>query len=202
MGGRRICDATRGRNALPTSPRLCRTSPRVRQILPKGVFLSPLFQTRTRGLVRHSRGGLGSASLPRSREAGVSLVELSVALFLLTTVAVFGFQTMISGWMLQNSSIMQSMTDAYAGIETAYAQRWTFADIPTSGRWPAYPASSSAVVTIGRTPKGPVNASVVRTSRQSTDALTGAQSYMLESYVVYGDELRNYCKVSKVYRSQ
>jgi hypothetical protein len=144
----------------------------------------------------------GSASLPRFRQAGVSLVEMSVALFLLTAVAVFGFQTMISGWMLQNSSIMQSMTDAYAGIETAYAQRWTFANIPASGRWPIYPQSNSTVVTIGKTPKGPVNATVVRTSRQYTDPLTLAQSYMLESYVVYKDELRQYCKVSKVYRTE
>ena len=158
---------------------------------------------RTRELVRHSLGGVGSASLrKRFRQAGVSLVELSVALFLLTAVAVFGFQTMISGWMLQNSSIMQSMTDAYAGIETGYAQRWTFANIPTSGRWPVYPASTSAVVTIGKTPKGPVNATVVRTSHQYTDPLTLAQSYMLESYVVYKDELRQYCKVSKVYRTE
>jgi hypothetical protein len=138
----------------------------------------------------------------RGRQAGVSLVEMSIALFLLTAVAVFGFQTMISGWMLQNSSIMQSMTDAYAGIETAYAQRWTFANIPTSGRWPAYPASTSAVVTIGKTPKGPVNATVVRTSHQYADPLTLAQSYMLESYVVYKDEQRQYCKVSKVYRTE
>ncbi|MFZ3376643.1 MAG: hypothetical protein WA183_13920 [Chthoniobacterales bacterium] len=127
---------------------------------------------------------------------------MSVALFLLTAVAVFGFQTMMSGWMLQNSSIMQSMTDAYAGIETAYAQRWTFANIPASGRWPVYPASTSAVVTIGKTPKGPVNATVVRTSHPYTDPLTLAQSYMLESYVVYKDELRQYCKVSKVYRTE
>ena len=109
---------------------------------------------------------------------------------------------MMSGWMLQNSSIIQSMTDAYAGIETAYAQRWTFAEIPTSGRWPVYPASSSTTVTIGKTPKGPVNATVVRTSRTSTDPVTLVQSYMLESYVVYKDELRQYCKVSKVYRAE
>jgi hypothetical protein len=138
----------------------------------------------------------------RGREAGVSLVELSVALFLLTAVAVFGFQTMMSGWMLQNSSIMQSMTDAYAGIETAYAQRWTFANIPTSGRWPVYPQSNSTTITIGKTPKGPVNATVVRTSHQYIDPLTLAQSYMLESYIVYKDELRQYCKVSKVYRTE
>ena len=154
------------------------------------------------GLVLRSHR-LGTAFANKRRgEGGVSLVELSVALFLLTAVAVFGFQTMMSGWMLQNSSIMQGMTDAYAGIETAYAQRWTFANILTSGRWPVYPASTSTVVTIGQTPKGPVNATIVRTSRPSTDPLTRAQSYMLESYVVYKDELRQYCKVSKVYRSE
>jgi hypothetical protein len=154
------------------------------------------------GLVLRSRGRSESLSKRRRGEGGVSLVELSVALFLLTAVAVFGFQTMMSGWMLQNSSIMQSMTDAYAGIETANAQRWTFANIPTSGRWPVYPASSSTTVIVGKTPKGSVNATVVRTSRQYTDPLTLAQSYMLESYVVYKDELRQYCKVSKVYRTE
>lgn len=143
----------------------------------------------------------------RFREAGVSLVELSISLFLLMAIAIFGLQTMMSAWLTQNYSIVQSMTDAYAGIETAYAQRWTFAnrtlaDIPTSNRWPVYPASSSTVVTIGKTPKGPVNATVVRTSKQYTDRLTGAQSYLLESYVLYQDHLRQYCKVSKVYRTE
>jgi hypothetical protein len=159
-------------------------------------------QNRTGSTARSASERGRSGYVLRGREAGVSLVELSVALFLLTAVAVFGFQTMMSGWMLQNSSIMQSMTDAYAGIETAYAQRWTFANIPTSGRWPVYPASTSTVVTIGKTPKRPVNATVVRTSHQYTDPLTLAQSYMLESYVVYKDELRQYCKVSKVYRTE
>jgi hypothetical protein len=139
----------------------------------------------------------------RFREAGVSLVELSISLFLLMAIAIFGLQTMMSAWLTQNWSIVQSMTDAYAGIETAYAQRWTFADIPTSNRWPVSPASSPPiVVTIGKTPKGPVNATVVRSSHQNTDPLTGAQSYMLESYVLYQDHLRQYCKVSKVYRTQ
>lgn len=168
---------------------------------------------RTRGsasLPRFGEGGLVLRShrldkafaSKRLGEGGFSLVEMTISLFLLISIAVFGLQTMISGWMMQNWSIMQSMTDAYAGIETAYAQRWTFANIPTSNRWPVYPASSSTVVTIGKTPKGPVNATVVRTSHQYNDALTGAQSYMLESYVLYKDHLRQYCKVSKVYRDE
>ena len=167
-------------------------SPRVRHGLSKDRLWPLARDRRTRK----------SASLPRFGEGGWSLVEMTISLFLLISIAVFGLQTMISGWMMQNSAIMQSMTDAYAGIETAYAQRWTFANIPTSNRWPVYPASSSTVVTIGKTPKGPVNATVVRTSHQYSDALTGAQSYMLESYVLYNDHLRQYCKVSKVYRDE
>ncbi len=144
----------------------------------------------------------GSRLKKRFREAGVSLVELSIALLLFTTIAIFGLQTIQAGWMLENSAIMQSMTDAYAGIETANAQRWTFANIPASGRWPVYPASSTTTVTIGKTPKGPVNATVVRTMTPNTDPLTLAQSYLLESYVVYKDEVRQYCKVSKVCRTE
>src|SRR5262249_53750551 len=125
--------------------------------------------------------GIGRGSRRRFREAGGSPGELSISLFLGMSIAIFGLPTLISAWLTQNWSIMQSMTDAYAGIETAYAQRWTFADIPTSNRWPVYPQKSSTTVTIGQTPKGPVNATVVRTSHQDTDPLTGAQSYMLES---------------------
>ena len=58
-----------------------------------------------------------------ARESGWSLIELTVALSLLMAIALFGIKTMASAFMLQNWSIGQSMTDAYAGIETAYAQR-------------------------------------------------------------------------------
>jgi hypothetical protein len=158
---------------------------------------------RTNGITsqrsRRGRSGCGSS---RSEE-GWSLGERTISLDLLISIAVFGLQTMVAAWNLQNWSIMQSMTDAYAGIETAFAQRWTFSNILASNRWPVYPASSSTVVTIGTTPKGPVTATVVRTCRQSTvDQMTGAQSYLLESYVTYKDHVRQYCKVSKVYRDE
>ena len=57
-------------------------------------------------------------------------IELTIILFLLMAIAVFGMKTMVSGFLMQNWSIGQSMTDAYAGIETAYAQREVFANIP------------------------------------------------------------------------
>jgi hypothetical protein len=138
-----------------------------------------------------------------AREGGWSLIELTVTLSLLVGIALFGMKTMASAFMLQNWSIGQSMTDAYAGIETAYAQRYVFANIVNSGRWGAYPAAiTTNGVTIGQTPTWQVTATVTRTYHSYTDPVTGALSYLLESYVVYQDGQRKYCKVSKVYRSE
>ena len=138
-----------------------------------------------------------------ARQDGWSLIELTVTLALLMGIALFGIKTMTSTSMLQNWSIGQSMTDAYAGIETAYAQRHVFADIEKNGRWGAYPAAvTTNGVTIGQTPTRQVTASVIRTYHTYTDPVTGAVSYLLESYIVYQDGQRKYCKVSKVYRSE
>lgn len=149
-----------------------------------------------------------------AREGGWSLVELSVTLFLLMAIALFGIKAMASAFMLQNWSIGQSMTDAYAGIETAYAQRYVFADILNGGpsgvpRWGVYPTViTTTQVQIGQTPspqpspQQPVTATVIRTCHVYTDPVTGAVSYLLESYVLYQNGQRKYCKVSKVYRSE
>ena len=138
-----------------------------------------------------------------ARQDGWSLIELTVTLALLMGIALFGIKTMTSTSMLQNWSIGQSMTDAYAGIETAYAQRYVFASIVNSGRWGLYPAAvTTNGVTIGQTPTRQVTATVSRTYHTYTDPVTGALSYLLESYVVYQDGQRKYCKVSKVYRSE
>jgi hypothetical protein len=151
------------------------------------------------------RGTLLNHTFRRSaREGGWSLVELTIALFLLVAIAVFGMQTMVSGFLMQTWSIGQSMTDAYAGIETAYAQRVVFANIPTDGRWAIYPAAvTTSSITIGQTPFVPIKATITRTYHVYVpDPATGALSYLLESYVVYRTGQRTYCKVSKVYRSQ
>jgi hypothetical protein len=140
-----------------------------------------------------------------AREGGWSLVELTVTLFLLMAIALFGLNTMVSGFLLQNWSIGQSMTDAYAGIETAYAQRWVFSSLPDP-RWPVYPLFSSPTqVTIGQTPSQSVTATVIRTCLQyPQDPVTLAYPFLLESYVTYTNKngQQQYCKVSKVYRSE
>ena len=121
-------------------------------------------------------------------------------------------KTMVSGFLLQNWSIGQSMTAAYAGIETAYAQRKVFDGIPGDGRWQleVYPPTNTPVstsVTIGYKPSSqpqgqPIQATVMRIYYKYSDPVTGAISYLLESFVVYQDGQRKYCKVSKVYRTE
>jgi hypothetical protein len=138
------------------------------------------------------------------REGGWSLIELTVTLALLMAIALFGMKTMVAGLNLQNWSIEQSMTDAYVGIETAYAQRYVFSNIP-NGNWGSGGPGNAATTTgvqIGRTPAQLLTATVIRTYHSNTDAVTGAVSYLLESYVVYQNGQQTYCKVSKVYRSE
>jgi hypothetical protein len=152
------------------------------------------------------RGTLLNHTFRRSaRKGGWSLVELTIALFLLVAIATFGMQTMVSGFLMQNWSIGQSMTDAYAGIETSMAQREVFANIKTDATRAVYPAFVTSQVTIGRTPFNLMTATLKRTYHvYNLDPVTGSLSYLLESYVVYksSDGRRTYCKVSKVYRTQ
>src|ERR1700685_3112287 len=98
------------------------------------------------------RGTLLNHTLRRSaRQGGWSLIELTIALFLLVAIAVFGMQTMVSGFLVQSCAIRQSMTDAYAGIGTSMAQREVFASIGTDLTRGLYPAFVTSQVTIGRT---------------------------------------------------
>jgi hypothetical protein len=135
-------------------------------------------------------------------ELGAGLFEVSVTLFLLITVAVYSMQTTLAAFQAQNWSVIQTMTDAQASIETAFAQRWIYGQIASSGRWPVYPNFASSTVTAGQTPGGPINVEVRRTCHVNNDPVSGLQSYLLESYVTYTNGNRSYCKLSKVVRTQ
>jgi hypothetical protein len=135
-------------------------------------------------------------------ELGSGLFDVSVTLFLLITIAVYSMQTTLASYQAQNWSVIQTMTDAQASIETAFAQRWIYGQIASSGRWPVYPNFVSSTVTAGQTPNGPVNVGVRRTCHLNTDPVSGVQYYLLESYVTYTNGKRSYCKLSKVVRTQ
>ena len=134
------------------------------------------------------------------------LVELSLCAVLLISIGTFGFNAMASAFAAQNWTIAQSMTDAQCDIETAFAQRWVFSQIKSSGRWPQFPLFDTQTVTIGQKPNGPVNATVKRTLRDvsvTASAISNpTTTYALESYVLYQSGQRSYCKLSRVIRSQ
>jgi hypothetical protein len=135
------------------------------------------------------------------RENGSALVELTVCIVVLLSVGTFGFTTLASAFTTQTWAIAQTMTDAECGIETASAQRWVFSEIKTSGRWPQFPLSAiTNGVVIGQTPRGPVTAQVTRTLRDLS--ANGTTTYALESYVLYRNASRTYCKLSRVIRSE
>ena len=138
----------------------------------------------------------------KKSQLGSGLFEVSLTLFLLITIAVFGMQTTLASFQAQNWSVIQTVTDAQASIETAFAQRWIYNQIASSGRWPVYPNFVSSIVTAGKTPNGPVNVEVRRTCHVNTDPVSGLQYYLLESYVTYTNGKRSYCKLSKVVRTQ
>jgi hypothetical protein len=135
------------------------------------------------------------------RENGSALVELTVCIVVLLSIGTFGFTTLVSAFTAQNWAIAQTMTDAECGIETASAQRWVFGEILSSGRWPQFPlfATTNGVV-IGQTPRGTVTAQVTRTLRDLS--ANGTTTYALESYVLYRNATRTYCKLSRVIRSE
>jgi hypothetical protein len=135
-----------------------------------------------------------------SREDGSALVELTLSMVVLLSIATFGFNTLVSGFTAQNWTIAQAMTDAQGGIESALAQRWVFSEIKTSGRWPQFPLFDTKTATIGQKPSGPVTAQVKRTLRDLS--ANGTTTYALESYVLYQNGPRNYCKLSRVIRSE
>jgi hypothetical protein len=127
-------------------------------------------------------------------------LELTVCIVVLLSLATFGFTSLASAFIAQNWAIAQTMTDAECGIETAFAQRWVFNTLVSSGRWPPYPASATTGVVIGQTPRGPVTANVTRTLKDLS--ANGTTTYALESYVVYTNGQRTYCKLSRVIRSE
>jgi hypothetical protein len=151
------------------------------------------------GTVRNPHKG-GEQSRRRLPQGGSALIELTLCMVLLISIGTFGFNTIASAFAAQNWTIAQSMTDAQCGIETAFAQRWVFSEIKTSGRWPQFPLFDTQTITIGQKPGGAVTATVERTLRDLS--ANGITTYALESYVLYQNGPRSYCKLSRVIRSE
>lgn len=115
-------------------------------------------------------------------------------------------------WVLQ-----QTLSDAYVSYERAYAERLPFQTLTSStSPWPAYPATASTQVELGRLPGGvAVTGTVLRTrlpdpNNFPIDSGTGTlatnpasmKTWQVQSVVTYQIGGRTYAKSRTVIRSQ
>jgi len=114
-------------------------------------------------------------------------------------------------------ALQQALSDAYVTYERAYAERLPFAILTSAtSPWPAYPATSSATVELGRLTGGvPVTGTVLRTrladdNNYPLDGGNGTLTtnpasmkvWKVQSVLTYQIGGRSYAKSRTVIRSQ
>jgi hypothetical protein len=143
---------------------------------------------------------------------GSALIEVTMALTVLTILGLLLFKGSINALYPRQWTLEQTLSDAYLTFEKAYAQRIPFSDL-TAGNspWPEQPTSSLVQnIEIGRVPGGtPVFAEVVRTRipDPGNGAVDGSNPaamkvWKVQSILTYKIGDRNYVKSRTVVRSQ
>ena len=145
------------------------------------------------------------------------MVEAILALSILTAIGLVLIKLSLNilhprQWVLQ-----QTVTDAYMTYERAYAERIPFADLLAStSPWPAFPATATTTVTIGKYPGGrTITGTVVRTrvpdaGNYPIDGGAGTVAtnpaamkvWKAQSLLTYQVGTRTYAKSRTVLRSQ
>ncbi|MBK1830370.1 hypothetical protein JIN77_06515 [Verrucomicrobiaceae bacterium R5-34] len=145
------------------------------------------------------------------------LVEMTVAMVLLTTIGMVVFKSTIDLIAPRQSILHQNVSDAYLSYESAYAERVSFEVLTSnSSPWPIYPSKTSSTVEIGKLPGAiPIMATVVRTRIPDPNNLSSAggsgttdtnpaemETWRVESHMTYqiGDE--TYVKSRSTVRTQ
>lgn len=149
--------------------------------------------------------------------AGSMIVELTLALALLTAVGLITLKGSLDLMAPRQWTIYQNVSDAYISYEQAYAERVSF-EVMTSDTspWPVYPASSTSEVEIGKFPGGtPIMATVIRTRIADDNNLTSAggsgtldtnpaemETWQLQSHLTYVISGKEYVKSRTIIRAQ
>ncbi|MFK7910276.1 MAG: hypothetical protein AB8F34_06695 [Akkermansiaceae bacterium] len=154
---------------------------------------------------------------PLMMRAGSMIVELTLALSLLTAIGLTVFKGSLDLMEPRQWTIYQNITDAYLTYEEAFSQRISFEEMTaTDSPWPVYPARSELEVEIGKFPGGtPIMASVVRTRIPDENNLSAAggsgtlltnpsemESWQLQSHLKYTIGGKEYVKSRTSVRSQ
>jgi len=155
--------------------------------------------------------------LIRSLKNGSMLIEMTVALALLTTIGIVVFKSTVDLISPRQTVLHQNVSEAYISYEAAYAERISF-EVLTSDTspWPVYPAKTNSTIEIGKLPGArAIMATVVRTRIADTNNLTSAggsgtittnpaemESWRLESHMTYQIGDQTYVKSRSTVRTQ
>lgn len=145
------------------------------------------------------------------------LLEAMIALSILSLLGMVLLKISLNILHPRQWTLQQSLSDAYLTYERALAERIPFETlVGPSSPWPAYPATSTSTVTIGRLPGNvPVTANLVRTrfadptnypldGGSGTTAINPAaiKVWKAQSVLTYTAGKRTYAKSRTVLRSQ
>ncbi len=144
-------------------------------------------------------------------------MEATVSLTILALIGLVMLKLSLNILQPRQWALQQALTDAYVTYERAYAERVPFQTLTSAGSpWPAYPATSSSQVELGRLPGGvAVTGTVLRTrmpdaNNYPLDGGTGTTAsnpasmkvWKVQSVLTYSIGGRAYAKSRTVIRSQ
>ena len=145
------------------------------------------------------------------------LVEATISLTILSLLGLVMLKLSLNILAPRQWVLQQTLSDAYVTYERAYAERVPFQTLTSStSPWPAYPASTSTLVELGKLPGGvAVTGTVLRTrlpdpNNYPLDGGTGTTAtnpasmkvWQVQSVLTYRVNGRNYAKSRTVIRSQ
>ncbi len=145
------------------------------------------------------------------------LVEMMVAIALLSSIGLVVFKGSIDLIAPRQWVLHQNLSDAYITYEEAYAARISFEELTADDSpWPIYPNNTKVTVEIGKLPGGrAITGSVVRTRVADPNNLTSAggtgttatnpaemETWQLESHLTYKIGDQTYLKSRTTVRTQ
>lgn len=154
---------------------------------------------------------------PKHLRRGALLIEMVVAISLLTTIGIIVFKSSLDLMAPRQWVLHQNVADSYMTFEEAHAARISFEEFTeATSPWPVFPNTSSEDVEIGILPGGrPINGTVVRTRTPDPNNLAVAggtgtiatnpaemETWQLESHLTYRIGEQTYVKSRTTVRSQ
>jgi len=156
-------------------------------------------------------------SKPRSVQRAFALVEITLALSMLTIIGLFMLKISLDILAPRQWAMQQALSDAHMTYERAYAERLPFDSLlANDSPWPTFPNTATSEVEIGQLPGGtPVTGTIHRTRLPDTenhpiDGGNGDETnnpaamkvWKVQSVLTYQIGGRSYAKSRTVIRSQ